>query len=158
MPMFRRDPEKALAKSHEAMVAKLAAKGDTLATALRNEMASARQGYAADPIPSTARSRATADRWVAEEGMNLERSRPADRRNRRSVDVDRVGWAPAGVHAARHPDVDGRLPYARWPETSAPPRGTPSSHDYGPPTVHLVVDTRDSGRVENPNPRPGYRS
>lgn len=137
MPFFRRDPEKALADSHEKMVNKLADKGDTLASVLRSEMAAARTNYAMNPIPATPVSRAAGDRWVTEEAMGLESSRP-DRRGRRAVDQDpppvrgpsgRNMYRPerlfaiGGIFSADRRDALGRVDRERWPGETQPERG-----------------------------------
>lgn len=114
MPWFRRDPEKALEQSHAKMVKQLAEKGDTLARKLQNELADA---MTTRPLPASTQAayKVAGDRWVAEEAMRLESSRPHGR-NRRSADADMQGFAPTGIFAARHPNASGQIPYERWPE------------------------------------------
>ena len=91
-------------------------------------------------------------RWVAEEAEGLYDGR--GNRGRRSVQFDGHGRGKVplfflgGIWSARRGNpVDGRQDYGRWPETTMPRRGTPTQHNYGPPVVHQVIDTRGSGRA-----------
>lgn len=144
MAFRRRDPELALQKSHEKMVEKIAAKqgADSWFAALSNEMASAKTTTPVLPATQQTYTRAQSQ-YVFEEAAGLERDRPS--RGRRSVQPDGHGhgkvplFSIGGIWSARRGNaVDGRVDYGRWPETSIPPRGTPTQHNYGPPLVHRV--------------------
>jgi hypothetical protein len=140
--------EKALAASHEKMVAKLAADSavGSFVSTLRNEAAT----YASESGDSHLGNRSSVNEFSARLAEGHELSRPPGR-TARSVDPDtHTHGRPAaqmfagGVFGARRPDVYGNMPVERWPFESWP------AADSG--------GGGDSGRIENPNPPPGYRS
>ena len=116
----------------------------TWKASITNEMASAKdqaKSYAIEkPTPMEVGAAAAAGhRWVAEEAEGLFNGR--GKTGRRSPQVDGCGrgrvplFSRQGLVGASAPPLTGRMDYGRWPETSIPPRGTPTQHNYGLPTT-----------------------